>query len=63
MMVPSGEATEATVNALLPLLAAGDTVIDGGNSNYKDTQRRGRLLRRSAIELRRLRHQRRRVGA
>ena len=42
MMVPSGEATEATVNALLPLLAAGDTVIDGGNSNYKDTQRRAR---------------------
>ena len=42
MMVPSGEATEATVNALLPLLAGGDTVIDGGNSNYKDTQRRAR---------------------
>ena len=42
MMVPSGEATETTVNALLPLLAAGDTVIDGGNSNYKDTQRRAR---------------------
>ena len=42
MMVPSGEATEATVNALLPLLKAGDTVIDGGNSNYKDTQRRAR---------------------
>ena len=42
MMVPSGDATEATVNALLPLLAGGDTVIDGGNSNYKDTQRRAR---------------------
>ncbi len=42
MMVPSGDATEATVNALLPLLSAGDTVIDGGNSNYKDTQRRAR---------------------
>ncbi len=42
MMVPSGEATEVTVNALLPLLAGGDTVIDGGNSNYKDTQRRAR---------------------
>ncbi|MEO8186774.1 MAG: phosphogluconate dehydrogenase (NAD(+)-dependent, decarboxylating) [Burkholderiaceae bacterium] len=44
MMVPSGEATEATVNALLPLLTAGDTIIDGGNSNYKDTQRRARLF-------------------
>ena len=42
MMVPSGDATEATVEALLPLLSAGDTVIDGGNSNYKDTQRRAR---------------------
>jgi len=36
MMVPAGDITDATVNALLPLLAAGDTVIDGGNSNYKD---------------------------
>ena len=42
MMVPSGDPTEATVTALLPLLKAGDTVIDGGNSNYKDTQRRAR---------------------
>ena len=42
MMVPSGDATEGTTAALLPLLAAGDTVIDGGNSNYKDTQRRAR---------------------
>ena len=42
LMVPSGDATEATVTALLPLLTAGDTVIDGGNSNYKDTQRRSR---------------------
>jgi 6-phosphogluconate dehydrogenase len=40
MMVPSGKITEGTVDALLPLLAAGDTVIDGGNSNYKDTLRR-----------------------
>ncbi len=44
MMVPAGDATEATVTALLPLLTAGDTVIDGGNSNYKDTQRRSRLF-------------------
>ena len=40
MMVPAGEITDSTVNTLLPLLAAGDTVIDGGNSNYQDTQRR-----------------------
>ena len=40
MMVPAGSITEATVSALLGLLAAGDTLIDGGNSNYKDTLRR-----------------------
>ncbi len=40
MMVPSGKITDDTVDALLPLLARGDTVIDGGNSNYKDTLRR-----------------------
>jgi len=44
MMVPAGPITDATVNALLPLLAAGDTVIDGGNSNYKDTLRRAQLF-------------------
>ncbi len=40
LMVPSGKITGDTVDALLPLLAGGDTVIDGGNSNYKDTLRR-----------------------
>jgi 6-phosphogluconate dehydrogenase len=40
MMVPAGDITDGTVNALLPLLAAGDVIIDGGNSNYKDTLRR-----------------------
>jgi 6-phosphogluconate dehydrogenase len=44
LMVPAGAATEETIDALLPLLAAGDTVIDGGNSNYKDTQRRAALF-------------------
>jgi 6-phosphogluconate dehydrogenase len=44
MMVPAGEVTERTISALLPLLAAGDTLIDGGNSNYKDTLRREKLL-------------------
>ncbi len=43
MMVPSGKVTDDTVDALLPLLAQGDTVIDGGNSNYKDTLRRAKL--------------------
>ncbi len=42
-MVPSGKITDDTVNALLPLLAKGDVLIDGGNSNYKDTLRRAAL--------------------
>jgi 6-phosphogluconate dehydrogenase len=41
LMVPAGEAVDRTIAALLPLLTAGDAIIDGGNSNYKDTLRRG----------------------
>ncbi|MBB5360194.1 6-phosphogluconate dehydrogenase [Rhodanobacter sp. ANJX3] len=40
VMVPSGKITDDTVDTLYKLLSEGDTVIDGGNSNYKDTQRR-----------------------
>ena len=40
LMVPAGEITDSTIANLMPLLAAGDTIIDGGNSNYRDTQRR-----------------------
>lgn len=42
LMVPAGEATDANLDALLPLLAAGDTIIDGGNSFYKDSMRRAK---------------------
>jgi 6-phosphogluconate dehydrogenase len=49
MMVPAGEITDGTISALQPLLAAGDTVIDGGNSNYRDTQRRARTLAQQRI--------------
>ena len=44
MMVPAGSITDDTLTRLLPLLAEGDTVIDGGNSNYKDTLRRAKML-------------------
>jgi len=44
LMVPAGAITDATVTGLTPLLAAGDTIIDGGNSNYRDTQRRAAAL-------------------
>ena len=40
VMVPAGAATEATLDELRSRLARGDTVIEGGNSNYKDSQRR-----------------------
>jgi len=40
LMVPAGEITDSSLTQLLPLLTAGDTVVDGGNSNYKDTLRR-----------------------
>jgi 6-phosphogluconate dehydrogenase len=40
MMVPAGEAVDATLDDLLPLLDDGDVVVDGGNSNYEDTLRR-----------------------
>jgi 6-phosphogluconate dehydrogenase len=40
LMVPAGDITDASLDALLPLLTAGDTIIDGGNSYYKDTLRR-----------------------
>jgi len=44
LMVPAGEVVDKTIDALLPMLSPGDTLIDGGNSNYKDSQRRARML-------------------
>ncbi|WP_243048719.1 phosphogluconate dehydrogenase (NAD(+)-dependent, decarboxylating) [Dyella sp. RRB7] len=44
LMVPAGDITDGTLKELLPLLAAGDTVIDGGNSNYKDSMRRAKAF-------------------
>jgi 6-phosphogluconate dehydrogenase len=44
LMVPAGEPTENTVNNLAAQLSQGDVVIDGGNSNYKDSMRRASAL-------------------
>jgi 6-phosphogluconate dehydrogenase len=44
VMVPDGKPTEDTVNALADLMSKGDTIIDGGNSNYKDSARRAAAL-------------------
>jgi len=40
IMVPAGDPVDQTIAKLEPLFAAGDTFIDGGNSNYKDSQKR-----------------------
>jgi len=43
-MLPAGDATEDILHALTERLSRGDSIIEGGNSNYKDTQRRGKRL-------------------
>jgi 6-phosphogluconate dehydrogenase len=49
LMLPSGEPTEQQIQALIPLLGKGDIIVDGGNSNYHDSQRRGALLAAQGI--------------
>ena len=44
LMLPAGEATEQAIHELIPLLSRGDIIVDGANSNYKDSQRRGAWL-------------------
>ncbi len=50
LMVPAGEPVDQTLDTLLPLMVAGDVVIDGGNSHYKDTLRRAGRARQAGIE-------------
>ena len=49
LMLPSGAPTENQIHELAPTLAAGDIVVDGGNSNYHDSQRRGAWLKEHGI--------------
>ena len=49
VMVPAGDAVDATLDDLLPLLDEGDIVIDGGNSNYQDTLRRAERLQEAGL--------------
>jgi len=49
LMVPAGAITDSTITNLSPMLAAGDTIIDGGNSNYRDTQRRATAVAQRQI--------------
>lgn len=50
VMVPSGKITEDTIMTLAEVLSPGDTVIDGGNSNYKDSQRRSQTLSEKGLQ-------------
>jgi 6-phosphogluconate dehydrogenase len=49
IMVPAGKPTEAVIEDLSRTLAAGDIIIDGGNSNYKDTIRRAAFLQKKNL--------------
>jgi 6-phosphogluconate dehydrogenase len=50
LMVPSGKIVDNTIDELAPLLSRGDIIIDGGNSNYKDSVRRYQALQQKGIE-------------
>jgi 6-phosphogluconate dehydrogenase len=49
LMLPSGEPTEQQIRELAPLLSSGDIIVDGGNSNYHDSQRHGQWLAEMGI--------------
>ncbi|MEE9286135.1 MAG: decarboxylating 6-phosphogluconate dehydrogenase [Dehalococcoidia bacterium] len=48
-MLPAGEATEQAITTAVQSLSRGDTIIDGGNANYKDSMRRAAALREKGI--------------
>jgi len=50
IMIPAGDPVEEMIDSLQQLLVEGDLIVDGGNSNYKDTVRRGRALAKVGIE-------------
>lgn len=49
LMVPAGDATDKMIDSLLPLLSAGDVIIDGGNAHYQQTERRSKKLTAQGI--------------
>ena len=49
LMVPAGDPVDQTIEQLRPLLSQGDTIIDGGNSNYKDGRRRAAQLKKQGL--------------
>ncbi|SNS58755.1 6-phosphogluconate dehydrogenase [Anaerovirgula multivorans] len=49
LMVPAGDPVDEMIENLIPLLDKGDIIIDGGNSNYKDTLRRYKMLKEKGL--------------
>ncbi len=49
LMIPSGDPVDAAINELKPMLSKGDIIIDGGNSNFKDSIRRSEELKELGI--------------
>jgi 6-phosphogluconate dehydrogenase len=49
LMVPAGDATEQTMEEFAALLSPGDTIVDGGNANFKDSKRRYALLKERGL--------------
>jgi len=49
LMVPAGDATEKTMEEFAALLSPGDTIVDGGNANFKDSKRRHALLKERGL--------------
>ena len=50
VMVPAGQPTESTIEALVPFLSPGDTILEGGNSNYKDSVRRAEQVATRSVD-------------
>jgi 6-phosphogluconate dehydrogenase len=50
IMVPAGKPTESTIDEVVPHLAKGDIIVDGGNSNFRDTMRRAEALKAKGFE-------------
>ncbi len=50
LMIPAGDPVDEAIETLLPLLSKGDIVIDGGNSNYKDSMRRASYLESKGLD-------------
>lgn len=51
LMVPAGEPVDRCLADLAPLLSTGDVVVDGGNSNFRETMRRGEMLATRGVSL------------